>query len=98
MGSAQRDVPFLLDCKMRLVEPACSWLLHIAMLRGRTRSRETWRTYAEALHDWWQTLALLPVQQMHAATWRFVREFTFGVSLSLIGFGEAAFRVHARSV
>ncbi|WP_065091974.1 tyrosine-type recombinase/integrase [Rhizobium leucaenae] len=49
-------IPMLLDHEMRLVEPACAWLLHIALVRGRTRSRQTWRTYGEALYDWWQTL------------------------------------------
>lgn len=49
-------VPMLLDQEMQLVEPACAWLLHVALVRGRTRSRQTWRTYGEALFDWWQTL------------------------------------------
>jgi integrase len=49
-------VPMLLDANMRLAEPACAWLLHIALVRGRTRSVQTWRTYGEALYDWWQTL------------------------------------------
>ena len=52
----RRDVPMLLDGGMRLIEPACLWLMHIALIRGRTRSRQTWRTYGEALYDWWQTL------------------------------------------
>lgn len=46
----------LLDARMRLVEPACAWLMHVALVRGRTRSPQTWRTYGEALYDWWQTL------------------------------------------
>jgi len=49
-------VPMLLDSDMRLIEPACAWLMHIALVRGRTRSAQTWRTYGEALYDWWQTL------------------------------------------
>jgi len=49
-------VPMLLDGNMRLVEPACAWLMHIALVRGRTRSPQTWRAYGEALYDWWQTL------------------------------------------
>jgi integrase len=49
-------VPMLLDEDMQLVEPACLWLMHIALVRGRTRSRQTWRTYGEVLYDWWQTL------------------------------------------
>ena len=31
-------------------------LLHIALVRGRTRSPQTWRAYGEVLYDWWQTL------------------------------------------
>jgi len=49
-------VPLLLDSSMRLIEPACSWLMHVALVRGRTRSPQTWRAYGEALYDWWQTL------------------------------------------
>jgi len=55
-GAAAPDVPMLLDDGMRLIEPACLWLMHVALVRGRTRSRQTWRTYGEALYDWWQTL------------------------------------------
>ena len=51
-----RGVPLLLDNGMRLIEPACSWLMHVALVRGRTRSPQTWRAYGEALYDWWQTL------------------------------------------
>src|SRR5271166_6053549 len=53
---ARARVPMLLDGSMRLIEPACAWLLHVALVRGRTRSPETWRTYGEALYDWWQTI------------------------------------------
>jgi site-specific recombinase XerD len=55
-GCSVPGVPMLLDGNMRLVEPACGWLMHIALVRGRTRSPQTWRTYGEALYDWWQTL------------------------------------------
>jgi integrase len=55
-GLSTPNVPMLIDGKMRLIEPACAWLLHVALVRGRTRSKETWRTYGEALYDWWQTL------------------------------------------
>ena len=49
-GAAAPDVPMLLDGGMRLIEPACLWLMHIALVRGRTRSRQTWRTFGEALY------------------------------------------------
>lgn len=55
-GTPLTGVPMLLDSEMRLIEPVCAWLMNIAMIRGRTRSSETWRTYGEALYDWWQTL------------------------------------------
>ncbi len=56
LGRSVPGVPMLLDGDMRLIEPACAWLMHIALVRGRTRSAQTWRTYGEALYDWWQTL------------------------------------------
>jgi len=56
LGRSVSDVPMLLDGSMRLVEPACAWLMHVALVRGRTRSPQTWRAYGEALYDWWQTL------------------------------------------
>lgn len=55
-GVSAPGVPMLLDRQLRLVEPACAWLMHIALVRGRTRSPQTWRSYGEALYDWWQTL------------------------------------------
>jgi hypothetical protein len=55
LGLATPDVPILLDAQMRLIEPACAWFLHLALVQGRTRSPATWRTYAEALYDWWRT-------------------------------------------
>ena len=55
-GLSTPNVPMLLDADMRLIEPACAWLLHVALVRGQTRSKETWRTYGEVLYDWWQTL------------------------------------------
>lgn len=56
VGPPTPGVPMLLDADMRLIEPACAWLMHVALVRGRTRSVQTWRTYGEVLYDWWQTL------------------------------------------
>ncbi|MGA7411921.1 MAG: tyrosine-type recombinase/integrase [Bryobacteraceae bacterium] len=55
-GLSVAEVPILVDHRMHLVEPACAWLLYISLVRGRTQSPNTWRTYGEALYDWWQTL------------------------------------------
>jgi integrase/recombinase XerD len=49
------DVPVLLNDDMAIIERPQRWLFYIALDRGRTRSRETWRSYAEALDDWLQT-------------------------------------------
>jgi hypothetical protein len=52
---AMTGVPVVLDDDMAIVEGPQRWLFYIALDRGRTRSRETWRSYAEALYDWLQT-------------------------------------------
>jgi hypothetical protein len=70
-GLPRPGVPLLLDSEMRLIEPACAWLLlYVAVVRGRTRSRETWRTYGEALYDWWQTLVMGEVGLAEIAAYR----------------------------
>src|SRR5712691_10393399 len=48
-------VPVLLNDDLAIVEGPQRWLFYIALDRGRTRSRETWRSYGEALYDWLQT-------------------------------------------
>jgi integrase len=65
-GSSAPGVPILVDAQMRLIEPACAWFLHLALVQGRTRSPATWRTYAEALYDWWQTCEANGWQWNHA--------------------------------
>ena len=65
-GSSAPEVPILVDAEMRLIEPACAWFLHLALVQGRTRSPATWRTYAEALYDWWQTCEANGWQWNHA--------------------------------
>jgi integrase len=54
-GNPSPGVPLLLDEEMCLIEPVCLWFFHIALVRGRTRSPNTWRSYAEAIYDWFQT-------------------------------------------
>ena len=57
LGRPMPGVPILLDGDMRLVEPACAWLLHIALVRGRIRSPQTWRAYGEGLRPGGQPYA-----------------------------------------
>ncbi len=54
-GVPMTGVPVVLDEEMHIVEGPQRWLFYIALDRGRTRSPATWRSYAEALHDWLQT-------------------------------------------
>lgn len=55
-GSPVRDVPFLVDNDMELVEVANGYLLHLSINRGRTRSPQTWRNHGEALYDYFSWL------------------------------------------
>ncbi len=54
-GVPMPGVPVLLNDDMAMVEGPQRWVFYIALDRGRTRSRATWRSYAEALYDWLQT-------------------------------------------
>jgi site-specific recombinase XerD len=92
-GAPTPNVPMLLDAEMRLVEPACAWLLHVALVRGRTRSKETWRTYGEALYDWWQTL------EANGWTWDTVgsREITAYRNRMLEGASDHTGRPYSRA-
>src|SRR4051812_31793260 len=54
-GVPMVGVRVVLDDEMHIVEVPQCWLFYIALDRGRTRRPATWRSYAEALHDWLQT-------------------------------------------
>jgi integrase len=54
-GFSMPGVPVLLNEDMAIAEGPRRWLFYIALDRGRTRSRATWRSYAEALYEWLQT-------------------------------------------
>jgi site-specific recombinase XerD len=57
-GIPSPNVPLLLGEEMELIKPVCLWFFHIALIKGRTRSPNTWRSYAEALYDWFQTCSV----------------------------------------
>lgn len=48
--------PILLTDRMEIIEPAIAFLLELATVPGRSHSPETLRTYAEHLHDWFDSL------------------------------------------
>jgi len=48
--------PILLTDRMAIIEPAFAFLLELATVPGRSHSPETLRTYAEHLHDWFDSL------------------------------------------
>ncbi|EVT82647.1 hypothetical protein Z046_32240 [Pseudomonas aeruginosa VRFPA09] len=68
-------IPFLANAGAELIESANRYLFHIAVVRGRTRSPATWRTYADHLYEFFSFLeenALFwtRVNQEHIAVWR----------------------------
>lgn len=50
-GMPRPGIPFLCDRRYELVEAPNRFLDHIAVVRGRTRSMRTWRTYGQHLYD-----------------------------------------------
>ena len=62
--------PILLDDGMTIIEPAFAFLLELATVPGRSHSPETLRTYAEHLHDWFDSL------EQSDLDWRTVDEGT----------------------
>ena len=48
--------PILISVRMAIIEPAFAWLLDLATIPGRSHAAETIRTYAEHLHDWFDSL------------------------------------------
>ncbi len=74
-GVPRPGVPFLCNEEMELVTPANRWLRHVAIIKGRTRSPETWRTYGSNLFEFFAFLEAndLPwdqVNQSQIAAWR----------------------------
>ena len=74
-GTAMPGIPFLADASAQLVESANRYLYHVAAIRGRTRSRNTWRTYGDHLYEFFAFLeanSLLwnVVGESHIAAWR----------------------------
>ena len=49
-------LPILVSDRMAIIEPAFSYLLEVATIPGRSHAAETVRTYAEHLHDWFDSL------------------------------------------
>jgi len=50
-GVARPGIPFLCDKEMELVSAPNRYLDHLAIIRGRTRSPKTWKTYGEHLYE-----------------------------------------------
>ncbi len=49
-------LPILLSDRMAIIEPAFAYLLELATIPGRSHAVETVRTYAEHLHDWFDSI------------------------------------------
>lgn len=55
-GIARPGIPFLCDKHLELVDAPNQYLDHVAVVRGRTRSPNTWTTYAGHLYDYFSFL------------------------------------------
>lgn len=55
-GIARPGIPFLCDRHLELVDGPNRYLDHVAVVRGRTRSPSTWKTYGEHLYDYFSFL------------------------------------------
>jgi site-specific recombinase XerD len=62
------DIPFLVDRGMDLVHVANKYLFYISVIKGRTSSPETWKTYAKHLHEYFSFL------EENSLTWKSVDE------------------------
>lgn len=54
-GIPKEKVPFLVKENMSFEEIPTLWFFHLALESGRTTSSETWRSYAEAILDFFNT-------------------------------------------
>lgn len=55
-GRPYPGIPFLCSEDMERVKPASDYLLWVALENGRTRSPATWKSYAEAIYDYFAWL------------------------------------------
>ncbi len=74
-GMPRPGIPFLCDRDSELVAAPNSYLDHIAVVRGRTRSAKTWKTYGEHLYDYFSFLEdngldWLTIDERALAAWR----------------------------
>lgn len=68
-------IPFLCNKEMELVAEPNRWLWHVAVVKGCTRSPQTWRTYGENIYEFFGFLEANDLQwdsvsQSQIAAWR----------------------------
>lgn len=75
-GVAAAGVPLFFNPRtMELLELPTKWMFYVALQRARTRSPNTWRSYAESLADWLRHCAanewsLLEIGEGHLGAYR----------------------------
>lgn len=74
-GQPYPRIPFLCDAEMELVTAPNEYLRYVATVKGRTPSKNTWRTYGDALFEFFafledNGLSWNFVNQTQIATWR----------------------------
>ena len=68
-------LPILVSERMAIIEPAFSYLLEVATIPGRSHAAQTVRTYAEHLHDWFDSL------EQSGLEWQTIGEATIAARL-----------------
>jgi site-specific recombinase XerD len=74
-GVSRPGIPFLCNSSMELVAAPNDFLHFIAVTKGRTRSRNTWRTYGHHLYEYFafleeNKLDWTSITERHIAAWR----------------------------
>lgn len=74
-GQPRPNVPFLCFASMELCDVPNEYLLYVVTVRGRTRSKATWRTYANHLYEYFSFVEANTINWLHPsaeelAAWR----------------------------
>jgi site-specific recombinase XerD len=74
-GMPRPGVPFLVDKNMEPVDVVDQWFFNVALVSGKTRSKNTWETYGRILYGYFQWLETFDkkwdtVSAIDMASWR----------------------------
>ena len=74
-GMSKPGIPFLVDRDMEPVDVVDRWFYHVALVSGKTRSKNTWESYGRTLYYYFQWLETLgkkwdEVEELDVASFR----------------------------